>query len=239
METTFGKHSVRAIFLARPESIKRIILLGGKTEAPEEFIELANKHGIKPEILPWEQFLKATDLSPEDKHQGVVTISMPKNTLVENDLKNLENAKVVLALDQINNPHNLGTIIRSAAFFGVDAILLLKNRSADITPTVSRVAVGGTEFIDVYKITNLGRSLKKLKDMGFWVYGLDERGENTLAETDFPEKTCMVVGAEGEGLREKTIKTCDVLVKIPGGRQGLESLNAGVAVAISMYELKR
>lgn len=239
MNIIFGKHSVRAAFMTRPGAIKKLLLLGGKTEPDAEFLELAQSMGIKTDVLPWESFLKISGLTPEDKHQGVCVITEPAPILGDKDLTRLQDAKVVLALDQINNPHNLGTIIRSAAFFGVDAILVLKNRSADITPTVARVAVGGTEFIDIFKITNLGRSLEALKKMGFWIYGLDERGKRTLAKTDWPEKTVLVVGAEGEGLREKTGKICDELVRIPGGRKGLESLNAGVAVAISMYELFR
>jgi len=145
----------------------------------------------------------------------------------------------VLALDQISDPQNLGTILRSAAFFGVDAVLILKNRSAELTPLVARVAVGGAEFVKVFRVTNLARSLEILKEHGFWIYGLDERGEKSLAETDFDEKTVLVVGAEGEGLRHRTKQICDVLVSIRGGRPGLESLNAGVATAVALGEVFR
>lgn len=239
MEKIYGKHSVRAAFMQRPRAIKRLILLAGKLEPPEEFITLAQQHNIPVEILPWVEFLKAGELTQDEKHQGVCIYAEPLRIYSERDLKDLKDARVVFALDQITNPQNLATIIRGAAFFGVDAILLMKNRAAQITPVVTRVAVGGAEFVPIYNITNLARSLDTLKKYGFWVYGLDERGKTTLAQTEFTEKTVFVVGAEGEGLRQRTSKFCDYLVRIPGGRQGVESLNASVAATLAMAEFYR
>jgi 23S rRNA (guanosine2251-2'-O)-methyltransferase len=130
-------------------------------------------------------------------------------------------------------------MLRSAAFFGADAVVWLKNRAADLTPTVLRVAVGGAELVDLYRVTNLARSIDALKGMGFWIYGLDERGDRTLAETAFADRTAIVVGAEGEGLRRRTKEHCDELVRIHGGRTGLESLNAGVAASVALAEITR
>jgi len=104
---------------------------------------------------------------------------------------------------------------------------MLKNRSVDVTPTVVRTAVGGAEFVKIFKVTNLVRCLEALKAKEFWIYGMDERGPKTLAETEFGGKVAFVIGAEGEGLRRLTREACDFLVRIPGGRQGVESLNAG------------
>lgn len=236
MDIIFGKHSVRAVFMTRPEDIRRVILLAGKLDPPEEFLALAKEHKISPEILPWDKFLRVAKLTEDDTHQGVCIITEPRTIFDENDFDLLSDAKTVLALDQINNPQNLGTMLRNAAFFGVDAVILLRNRSVDVTATAVRVAVGGAEFVRIFRVTNLARSLEKLKKLGFWVYGLDERGEKTLAQTDFAEKTVFVVGAEGEGLRLRTGEFCDVLVRIPGGRHGMESLNAGVATAIALAE---
>lgn len=239
MEKIYGKHSARAAFLQRPQAIKRMLLLAGKLEPPQEFIDLAQQHNVPYEVLPWIQFLKAGDLTQEEKHQGVCIFTDPLPIYAERDLKNLQDAKVVFALDQITNPQNLATILRGAAFFGVDAILLMRNRSAQISSLVTRVAVGGAEFVPIYNITNLARSLQTLQKYGFWVYGLDERGKTTLAETEFSEKAVFVVGAEGEGLRQRTGKLCDYLVRIPGGRKGLESLNASVAATLAMAEFYR
>lgn len=241
MEKIFGYHSVRAVFLTRPNAIRRIILLAGKKQhLNTEFLELARSANIEPEIVPWKQFMRITKLKEEEeKHQGVCIFAESRTIYTEGDLEILQESQVVLALDQISNPKNLATILRNAAFFGADAVIILKYRSVDISPTVTRVAAGGTEFVKIFKVINLARSIDTLKKVGFWVYGLDERGEKTLAETDFAEKTVFVVGAEGQGLRLRTKKFCDVLVRIPGGRPGLESLNAGIATAVALAEFFR
>jgi 23S rRNA (guanosine2251-2'-O)-methyltransferase len=240
VDTVYGKHSVRAVLLARPQSVSRL-LLGGKESYHADMIKLARRSGIEPELLAWPEFRRLGGVTDDDKHQGVVALVARRPLLTEGDLDRLAGAdpRVVLALDQISDPQNLGTILRCAAFFGVDAVLVLKNRSAEVTPLVARVAVGGAELVDTYRVTNLARSLEALKQLGFWVYGLDERGPGTLAQTEFDARAVLVVGAEGEGLRQRTRQFCDALVKIPGGRPGLESLNAGVATAIALSEVFR
>jgi 23S rRNA (guanosine2251-2'-O)-methyltransferase len=240
MEKIYGRHSVKAVFLTRPQDIRRVIILEGtRPELNEEYLKLCNDAGIKPELMAPKAFDKAVGAREEKKHQGICIFAENRKIYTEKELDELRDAKVVIALDQISNPQNLATIVRSCAFFGVDAVLLLKNRSVDITPTASHVAVGGMEFIKVFKIVNLARSLDKLKELDFWVYGLDERGEKTLAQTDWPEKIVLVVGAEGEGLRHRTREFCDALVRIPGGREGVECLNAGMAVTVALGELNR
>jgi 23S rRNA (guanosine2251-2'-O)-methyltransferase len=240
VDTVYGKHSVRAVLLARPQAIRRL-LLGGKESYHQEMIKLARRSGVNPELVAWPEFRRLGGVSDDDKHQGVVAIIERRPLLTEGDLDRLagDGPRVVLALDQLSDPQNLGTILRSAAFFGVDAVLVLKNRSAEVTPLVARVAVGGAELVDTYRVTNLARSLERLKQLGFWVYGLDERGPATLAQTEFDPRTVLVVGAEGEGLRHRTRQFCDALLRIPGGRPGLESLNAGVATAVALGEVFR
>ncbi len=238
VDKVFGKHSVRAVLLSRPESVTRLVL-GGKESYHRELIELARGAGIEPELLPWPEFRRVGGVGDEDKHQGIVALTRPRRLHTEAELDELAGARVVLALDQISDPQNLGTILRGAAFFGVDAVLILKNRAAEVSPLVARVAVGGAELVQIFRITNLARSLQILKGHGFWIYGLDERGERTLAQTAFDSKTVLVVGAEGEGLRQRTRSECDALVRIPGGQTGLESLNAGVATAVALAEVFR
>jgi 23S rRNA (guanosine2251-2'-O)-methyltransferase len=238
VDKVFGKHSVRAVLLARPDSVIRLIL-GGRESYHRDLIELARGAGIEPELLVWPEFRRVGGVSDDDKHQGIVALTRPRPLLTEGELDRLADARVVLALDQISDPQNLGTILRAAAFFGVDAVLVLKNRSAEVSPLVARVAVGGAELVDTFRVTNLARSLQTLQQIGFWIYGLDERGERTLAQTEFDAKAVLVVGAEGEGLRRRTQETCDALVRIPGGQPGLESLNAGVATAVALAEVFR
>jgi 23S rRNA (guanosine2251-2'-O)-methyltransferase len=238
VDKVFGKHSVRAVLLRRPETVRRMVI-AGKEAYHRDLVSLAKEAGIEPEMLPWPDFRRVGGVTDEDKHQGVVVLTGARPILTEADLDALRDASVVLALDQISDPQNLGTILRSAAFFGVGAALVLKNRAAEVSPLVARVAVGGAELVDIYRVTNLARALEILKGHGFWIYGLDERGEATLAQTKFDEKTVLVVGAEGEGLRQRTKQTCDALVRIPGGQPGLESLNAGVATAVALAEVFR
>jgi 23S rRNA (guanosine2251-2'-O)-methyltransferase len=238
VEKIFGKHSVRAIFLKRPEDIRRLIL-ADKEDYHQEFIAKAHQLGIKPEFMKWGDFLRIGEFTEDDKHQGICVFAEDREIYGDNDLDLVRDASTVLVLDQISNPQNLATILRSAAFFGADAVFLLRNRSIDVSPAVVRFAVGGAEFVKIFRVTNLSQTVEALKQLGFWAYGLDERGDKTLAETEFAKKTILVIGAEGPGLRPKTRKYCDALVRIPGGRSGLESLNAGVAAAIALAEIFR
>lgn len=239
MEVVYGKHPVRAVLAQRPEAVQRLLLLEGPIRHLQDFVELAEANGIRPEVVPRHVLVKAGRLDPDDKHQGVLALTAPRTIGSEADLDALADATLVVVLDQVNNPQNFGAILRGAAFFGADAVVWLKNRSVDLTPTVTRVAVGGAELVDLYRVTNLSRALDTLKQLGFWVYGLDERGEGTLAQTDFAPKTALVIGAEGEGLRKRTKEHCDVLARIPGGRPGIESLNAGVAATVALAEVVR
>lgn len=236
MDMVYGKHSVRAVFLARPGEVRRLIL-SGKPEYHQEMLDTARTTGVKPELVAWPEFRRITGLTDDDKHQGVCAFTRPRAVYGEHDLDRLIQGRLVVALDQISDPQNLGAVLRACAFFGADAVLLLKNRSAELTPKVARIAVGGAEFVDVFRVTNLARSLDILREYGYWVYGLDERANQVLGRTEFDRQTVLVVGAEGQGLRQRTRTKCDVLVGIPGGREGIESLNAAVAAAIALAEI--
>lgn len=234
MEVIYGKHSVRAVFIARPSAVRRIVMREGAAKYLGEFVDLAKRAGLKPQYLRSGEFLREGRLNEDDKHQGLFVVADPLKVYGEHDFGILhENSRIVI-LDQVSNPQNFGTIIRTAAYFGIEAIFWLKNRAVDITPAVSRVAVGGTEFVKLFRITNLARTLEALKQQGFRVYGLDERGETVLAETRFDPRSALVIGAEGQGLRRLTKELCDQLIRIPGGRRGLESLNAAVAAALAI-----
>ena len=134
----------------------------------------AREAGVEPEFVDWPVFRRLTGLTDDDKHQGVCVFAKPRRVFAEHELDRLAQGRLVIALDQISDPQNLGAVLRSASFFGADAVLLLKNRSAELTPKVARIAVGGAEFVDVFRVTNLARSLDTLRGHGYWVYGLDE-----------------------------------------------------------------
>jgi len=246
LERVYGSHPVRAIMATRASDVRQVVILDGRTSKThrsrrwtEYYLDLVRPTGVDPKLVTWQEFHRLTGLDANEKHQGICLFVEPRPTYDEGGLDRLAEARLVVALDQITNPQNLGTILRSSGFFGVDAVILLRDRAADISPEALRVASGGAEFVEIFRVTNLVRTLKALKDLGFWIYGLDERGSSTAGDTEFHPKAVLVVGAEGEGLRRLTKETCDFLVRIPGGRQGVESLNAAVATSIAIAEVKR
>ncbi len=238
MEKIFGKHSVRALLLQRPRDLRRLVL-AGKEAYHADFIAQAKRLGVTPEFVAWPEFLRIGAFTEDDKHQGICAFAVPRRIYGDRDLDRLATADGLLLLDQVSNPQNFATILRSAAFFHIPAVAVLRNRSVDVSPTVVRYAVGGAEFVDIYRVTNVSQTLEALKKLGFWAYGLDGAAPATLAQTDFAAKSVFVIGAEGEGLRPKTRKYCDALVRVPGGRPGLDSLNAGVAATVAMAEFRR
>jgi 23S rRNA (guanosine2251-2'-O)-methyltransferase len=246
LEIVYGWHSVRAVVLTRPEAVRRAIVLKGKEEAAgrntswtERYLALMRPTGVTPQVLPWQEFMRVTGLKDSDRHQGICLFVEPRRLHDESDLGELADAHLVVAVDQVSNPQNLATILRTAAFFGTDALLLVREHGADMTPEVVRMASGGAEFVKIYRVTNLRRALQAVKDLGFWIYGLDERGQHATGSTDFHERTVLVVGAEGGGLRRLTRESCDFLVRIPGGAEGIESLNAAVAASIALADIRR
>lgn len=245
LERVYGSHAVRAVLATRPSSIKRILIAdGGRrkgsfTDVTEEYLRMVAVSPVQPIVLPWSEFLNETGLTKDDGHQGICVFTQPRRIYGDHELEELESARLVIALDQLSNPRNLGTILRSAAFFQFDALVTLRYRAAEFTPEVAKIAAGGAEFLKLFQVTNLVRALEKLKKLDYWIYGLEERGASVLSDTVFDRKTVLVVGAEGQGLRKKTRSACDFLVQIPGGREGLESLNAGVAASIAMADVSR
>lgn len=171
----------------------------------------------------------------EGNHQGVM---IEVDSFKYQDLSDLDYANKIILLDKIEDPHNLGAIIRSAESFGFDGLIIPEHRSSKVNSTVYKTSAGAINNIKVVMVTNLNQAIEKIKENGFWVYGLAGEAENTLAETDLSGKVALVVGNEGDGISRLVRKNCDMLVKIP--MQGkTNSLNASVAAAISMYEVNR
>ncbi|MBD3268359.1 23S rRNA (guanosine(2251)-2'-O)-methyltransferase RlmB [bacterium] len=242
VEKVYGIHSVQAVFLTRPEAVQRVVVLSGQEPYLKDILAMAEARGIQAESVSLSKFLGMGEFTEEErqhKHQGIFIFATPRTIYHEKNLDILSDARVVLALDQVSNPRNFASVLRNAAFFEVDAVVSMLNRSVDITPEVVRIAVGGAEYVKIVKVINLARSLATLKDLGFWIYGLDERGESPIHTTQFNEKSVLVVGAEGEGLRQKTKSYCDALIRIPGGQPGVGSLNVSVATAVALAAMKR
>ena len=171
----------------------------------------------------------------EGNHQGVM---IEVDSFKYGSLDDLKDSERLILLDKIEDPHNLGAIIRSAESFGFDGVIIPERRSAKVSPTVYKTSAGAINNIKIVMVKNLNRAMEELKDQGFWIYGLAGEAEISIDQTDLKGKVALVVGNEGDGLSRMVREHCDMLVKIP--MQGLvNSLNASVASAISMYELVR
>jgi 23S rRNA (guanosine2251-2'-O)-methyltransferase len=144
----------------------------------------------------------------------------------------------VLALDGVEDPHNLGAILRTSWLMGVEAILLPSDRAVGLVPTVHKVSCGGVEHVPVITVPNLSRALTELKEKGFWVFGLAFEGSKPIQQVKIPEKIVWVLGAEDKGIRTTTSKTCDEMVSIPQ-QDNAASYNVSVAAAITLYETTR
>jgi len=173
-------------------------------------------------------------------HQGVVAVASTKQyTDMQSVLSGKRGGRaLIVVLDGVEDPHNLGAIVRTADGAGADGILIPERRAAGVTATVAKASAGATEHVPIAKITNVARALEELKSAGLWTFGLDERATQLYDEVDYTVDCALVLGAEGHGLHELVRKRCDVLVKIPmAGRVG--SLNVSVAAGVVLYEVAR
>jgi len=173
-------------------------------------------------------------------HQGVVArvSGAPAHRSLDDLLDALTVPPMLLALDGVTDPHNLGACLRVADAAGVQAVIAPKDRAAGIGATVSKVASGAAEVLPYFMVTNLARTLDELKERSIWIVGADERGERDLYQADLPSSICWVLGAEGEGMRRLTRERCDELVKIPMSGS-VASLNVSVAAGVCLFESRR
>jgi 23S rRNA (guanosine2251-2'-O)-methyltransferase len=163
----------------------------------------------------------------------VKSLSHSVDEIVENVAKPL-----LLVLDGVTDPHNLGACLRVANAAGAHAVIAPKDRAAGISPAVSKVASGAAEVTPYVMVTNLARTLAELKERNIWIVGADERAEKSLYQADLPESIAWVLGAEGEGMRRLTRESCDLLVRIPMGGE-VESLNVSVSAGVCLFESVR
>lgn len=162
--------------------------------------------------------------------------------LDENELlglvESLDHDPLLLVLDQVQDPQNLGACLRTADAAGVDAVVVPKDNSAPISPTVRSIASGAAETVPVARVTNLARTLRALKELGVWVFGTSDRADTSLYSADLRGPVALVMGAEGKGLRRLTLETCDLLVRIPMAGT-VECLNVSVATGVCLFEVVR
>ncbi len=174
------------------------------------------------------------------RHQGVVAMAFekPAREGLEDLLDSVKEAPLLLVLDGVTDPHNLGACLRVADAAGAHAVIAPKDRAAGISAAVSKVASGAAESVPYYMVTNLARTLDELKERDIWIVGADERAEKTIYESELPAAIAWVLGAEGEGMRRLTRERCDLLVRIPM-RGSVESLNVSVASGVCLFESRR
>ncbi len=193
-------------------------------------ILLARQKGVPVEVLPNPEFMRRD----RSRHsQGLFLITEPFKYGDINNAQITPNT-VMLALDLVQDPQNLGSLLRSAAFFGVSGVILPKDRSVQVTPAVIQASAGGIAHVPVFKVTNLARTLRELKDRGMWIIGADSNEGQAPTRLDLPRPVLLVLGSEGNGLRKNVKQVCDILVRIPSNT-GFDSLNVAVAGAILMY----
>ncbi|NOW20644.1 putative rRNA methylase [Clostridium saccharobutylicum] len=173
-------------------------------------------------------------------HQGVIAKITPYKYSQVSDILELAEKRgespFIVILDEVEDPHNLGSIIRTAELFGVHGIIIPKRRSASVTSTVYKSSVGAVEHVKIAKVTNLNAIIEELKESGIWVYGADIRAEEYSYQVDFSGPCALIIGNEGRGISKLTVQKCDKLIKIPMVGK-INSLNASVAGGIMMYEV--
>ncbi len=199
----------------------------------QEIIDLCRDRGIPVRFEPRDAIDRAAKLA---NHQGIVAFGAVRKYADISDLS--PGSRLVMVLDGIEDPHNLGAIIRTAHAAGADAVVCPERRAAGLTETVAKAAAGAIEHLPVIRVSNVNRSLDELKSRGFWIYGLDERGRDVYSTTDYVEPTALVLGGEGHGLHEQVRKHCDFVIRIPMAG-AISSLNVSVAAGIVLFDWVR
>ncbi|KGP62995.1 23S rRNA methyltransferase [Legionella norrlandica] len=236
----YGLHAVSALLTNPHRTIKTLFINQDRIDNRlQEFLTKAENANIPIEKLNSQ---KMKQRFSEFTHQGVVALAIPLPEYGETDLIALLDAckkpALILILDGITDPHNLGACLRSADATGVDFVVIPKDKSASITPVVSKVACGAAESIPFVKVTNLVRAMETLKQQGVWIYGAAGEAKQSLYQMDCSGAMAIVMGAEGEGLRRLTREHCDGLFSLPM-LGSVESLNVSVATGVSLYEVIR
>ncbi len=236
-----GIHPVLEALRARPGDVDRIYVLEGGVapRAAAEILSRAREARVKVERVPRERLAA---LAEGGSHQGVAArlrafAYLELEELLER-VRSAEGPPLLVVLDGVQDPHNLGAILRSAEALGAHGLVLPRDRTVGVTAAVARASAGAVEHVPVSRVTNLSRALEQLKEAGLWVAAADPAGTEPLWAARLDGPLALVVGAEGVGIRPGVLKHCDLRLRIPiGGRIG--SLNASVSAAVVLYEVAR
>ena len=226
----YGAHPVEEA-LKNPK--RKFVKLTTTLNGAERLKEFTQPLGITPEIVNPKVLDRKVE--PDAVHQGMILEAKP---LRQPQLNEIEQSGVVVMLDQVTDPHNVGAILRTCAAFNVRAVVTTARHSADASGVLFKAASGAYEHVPFVKVTNLARAMEELRDAGFRLVGLDSDAEVTLAEVDKTPPLVLILGAEGKGLRELTRKNCDVVAKLDFSG-AIRSLNVSNAAAVALYALTR
>lgn len=237
MGLIYGRNPVTEA-ISSGKTINKIYISKG-TKDLYDIIKMAKDRRI---VVVESDKLKLDKMVDYKNSQGIVASVTDYEYCTIDDIldyaKQKNESPFVVILDKIEDPHNLGAIIRSAECMGVHGIIIQKRNACQITDTVEKVAAGATSFVKVARVTNITESIKKLKENGLWIYGLDMEGASNIYDTKFDGAIGIVVGNEGDGISRLVRENCDFMVKIPMTGK-INSLNASVSTAISIYEIVR
>jgi len=244
-ELVWGIHSVQEALNACPQAIREIFVQEDKAgQRLEHILALAREKSVPVTDVTGKGgtgLQRSGELTGLESSQGVwARIAVPTLTLEQllHKLQEVSGPPLLLALDSIQDPHNLGAIIRSAVGAGVHGIILPKDRSAPITGTVIKISAGAVFHVDICSVTNLVSSFKVLKDNGIWIFGSAKDASQPVYDADLSVPACLVIGSEGKGLRPLVAQECDLNISIPM-HGPLDSLNASVAAGIILFEALR
>ena len=238
MEVLYGLHPVTEAIRSGSREFDHICIARERQDKRlEELVEACKAAGIRVRLEPREHLAR---LAKTPSHQGVVALVRNRTFLNIEDLLTDDTAKdsLLLALDGVEDPQNLGALLRVADGAGVDGVIMTERRSAPLSPVAIKASAGAAEHVRIAKVVNLVRSLEWLKERNVWCIGLDERGTIDYDQYNYLGPCCLVLGREGEGLHELVRKTCDQLLRIPMAGK-VSSLNVSAAGAVVLYEASR
>ncbi len=239
-QIVYGWHAVTTLLERNPAAVDSLQIAAGDERRRAALGATAAAAGIRVAAVSRSELDRQY---PDATHQGVVAVlRAAAQTLTDRQLpaflEALPAPALLLVLDGVQDPHNLGACLRSADAAGAQAVIMPRDRAAGLTPVVYKVACGAAQTVPVFAVTNLARTLRMLKQAGIWLYGASDRAPQSLHETDLTGPLALVLGSEGRGLRRLTAELCDFLVAIPMAGV-VESLNVSVAAGVLLFEARR
>jgi 23S rRNA (guanosine2251-2'-O)-methyltransferase len=242
MDKLTGIHAVREALDANRPFDRIVIARGRQDSRVEQIVQLARKQNIP---VRFEDRGQLDRLANSKDHQGVVALAAARSAATLEDILAAANHSaghgskgLIVLLDGVEDPHNLGAVIRTALAAGAHGVVIPERRAAGLTDTVARASAGALAHLPVAKVTNLAQTMEELKEAGYWLIGLDERAEKSYTEADYTSPVGIVLGGEGQGLHDLTRKRCDFVVSLPTTGP-VKSLNVSVAAGVVLFEALR